>query len=175
MVKASLNLIPKPPDFKELKKTSRRTYRGIYSLIDKIVPLAAGSTEPQSQLKLLEARWMHVHKLQLMPYTMNFKTLLSSIDKLPWTVKEDGNDSVKKGSQEGTLFRRLLEKLLGNDKQSQLNFLLHQARVIDRKTFITRALKIIPIPPTYSELTKNQRRSFENVYSLVRIAAGSAS
>ena len=179
VVKASLNLIPKPPDFKELKKTSRRTYRGIYSLIDKIVPLAAGSTEPQSQLKLLEARWMHVHKLQLMPYTMNFKTLLSSIDKLPWTVKEDGNDSVKKGSQEGTLFRRLLEKLLGNDKQNQLNFLMHQAKVIDRKTYITRALKTIPKPPTYSELTKNQRRAFEHVYSLVeevvRIAAGSTS
>ena len=122
---------------------------------------------------------MHVHKLQLIPYTMNFKTLLSSIDKLPWTVKEDGNDSVKKGSQEGILFRRLLEKLLGNDKQNQLNFLMHQARVIDRKTYITRALKTIPILPIYSELTKNQRRSFVHVYSLVekvvRIAAGSTS
>ena len=83
VVKASLNLIPKVPDFKELKKTNRKTYRGIYSLIDKIVSLAAGSDQPKNQLKLLEARWMHLHKLPLMPYTMNFKTLLLSIDKLP--------------------------------------------------------------------------------------------
>ena len=56
---------------------------------------------------------------------------------------------------------------------------MHQARVIDRKTYITRALKTIPILPIYSELTKNQRRSFVHVYSLVekvvRIAAGSTS
>ena len=179
VVKASLNLIPKLPDFKELKKTSRRSYRGIYSLIDKIVSLAAGSNQPQSQLKLLEARWMHVHKLPLMPYTMNFKTLLFSIDKLPWTVEEDDNNLLAKQSHEGILCRRLLEKLLGNSKQKQLTFLMHQARFINRRTYVTQALKTIPILPKYSELTKNERRPFAHVHSLVenvlQIAAGSAS
>ena len=138
-------------------------------------------TNEKKQLNFLmhQARVINIHNLLLMPYTMTFKTFLSLIDKLPWIVKEDFNESVKKGSREGILSRRILEKLLGNDKQNQLNFLMHQAKVIDRKTYITRALKTIPKPPTYSELTKNQRRAFEHVYSLVeevvRIAAGSTS
>ena len=63
VVKASLNLIPKPPDFMELKKANRRAYSRIFSRIDQILPLVAGSSQPQRQLKLLEARWMHLHEL----------------------------------------------------------------------------------------------------------------
>ena len=56
---------------------------------------------------------------------------------------------------------------------------MHQARLINRRTYVTQALKTIPTLPEYSELTKNERRPFAHVHSLVekvlQIAAGSAS
>ena len=56
---------------------------------------------------------------------------------------------------------------------------MHQARLINRRTYVTQALKTIPTLPEYSELTKNERRPFAHVHSLVenvlQIAAGSTS
>ena len=122
---------------------------------------------------------MHLHKRPLMPYTMNFTTLLASIDQLPWIVEEDDNKLISKQSNEEVLFRGLLKKLLGDNKQKQLNFLMHQARLINRKAYINTALRTVSKPPPYSTLTKNQRRPFEHLYSLFEnillIAAGSAS
>ena len=172
VVKASLSLVSPPPDFKHLTKEKKRPYRSIYSLIDKILPLAAGSAEPQSQLKLLEARWKHVHKQPLMPYTMDFKTLLSSIDQLTWTVIEDDNKLIQKQSHEVTLFRRLLTKLLGDNKQKQLTFLkaflLRQADTMSSKLdLVTASLNAINTPPDFMQIKKVNRRAYRGTYSLI--------
>ena len=126
---------------------------------------------------------MHLHKQPLMPYTMNFKTLLSSIDQIPWTVEEDDNKLVNKRSNEVSLFRHLLKKLLGDNKQKQLTFLeaflLSQAETTSNKLHVVKAsLNIILTPPDFINLKKANRRAYRGVYSLVdrivSLAAGSS-
>ena len=155
VVEASLRSLPNPPDFMTLSKTNRRTYSMIHSLVDKVLPLAAGSTSPRSQLKLLEARFMFVHKQLLLPYTVNFKTLITLIDQLPWNVKEEGTPL----SQETRLLQRLLNKIIGiNNKQNQLKFLIHRAKAINKYSYVQEALKTLTTPPKYSMITKIKRR-----------------
>ena len=56
VLQESLNTIPTPPDFETLDKKRRQSYNHIYSLIDKVLAKAAGSSSLKSQLKVLEAR-----------------------------------------------------------------------------------------------------------------------
>ena len=64
-VQQVLKSIPIPPDYATLDKKQRRNYSHLHNLIDIILPLAAGSSSPESQLKLLENRWKYIHKEKL--------------------------------------------------------------------------------------------------------------
>ena len=80
-------------------------------------------------------------------------------------------------SRERNLFRQLLAKLAGEDKDEQVEFLVHHARKISRKTYIKVVLESIPDPPDYITLEKKHRQTHVSVHSLIdkilRVAAGS--
>ena len=176
VLQESLNTIPTPPDFETLDKKRRQSYNHIYSLIDKVLAKAAGSSSMKSQLKVLEARWKYVHKQPLLPYTMDFNALDSAIEALSWQVKENC-PGMK--SQETKLSKKLLEKLVGNCEEKQLTFLMNLAKGINGKTNILEALRTLPIARSYDLLTKNERRAYAYLHCLVDkvlpIVAGSTS
>ena len=55
-VKLTLDSFKLPPDFATLPKANRKTYRPIHQLIDTILPIAAGSPTPESQINLFKVR-----------------------------------------------------------------------------------------------------------------------
>ena len=82
-------------------------------------------------------------------------------------------------SKELKLFRALLAKLAGNDKNHQTAFLVSQAHKICRTTYVQVALESIPAPPNYATLPKKNRGTYAHVHGLIDkvlpIAAGSTS
>ena len=80
---------------------------------------------------------------------------------------------------ENTLFRKLVAKLVGEDIEEQIAFLMHQARKMSSTTYIKAALKSIPPPPDYATLQKVQRQNYSHLHQLIDqiipIAAGSES
>ena len=57
----ALESIPAPPEYSSLTKITRRKFAHCHSLIDKCLRVAAGSSSPEVQFKLLERRWKHIH------------------------------------------------------------------------------------------------------------------
>ena len=52
----ALKTVSSPPDYTSLDKKERRKYNYLHTLVDKVLPIAAGSIYPTAQLKLLERR-----------------------------------------------------------------------------------------------------------------------
>ena len=121
-VKAVLESIPKQPDYDSLEKKNRQTHAHIHRLIDQILRIAAGSENIQSQKKIFENRWEYMHKQAYVPTTMSIKTIQKMTD-------------AKFGSRD-----------------ERINFYLSQARRINKKAFLHKALESIPAPPEYSSL-----------------------
>ena len=80
-IKQALKTIPVPPTYSSLDKKGRRKHASVHSLIDVILPIAAGSTSPVCQLELLKNRWKYIHKESL-EKPVTWKTLRSSIENL---------------------------------------------------------------------------------------------
>ena len=55
-IQKALETIPVPPNYNSLNKKDRRKYANVHNLLDRILPIAAGSSSPESQMTLLEAR-----------------------------------------------------------------------------------------------------------------------
>ena len=90
-VKAVLKSIPEIPDYLTLQKKNRPTYAHVHSLIDKILPIAAGSEEINSQKRVFESRWEFLHKQRYEPTTMTIK----SVKKVIETKFEGKNERIE--------------------------------------------------------------------------------
>ena len=86
---------------------------------------------------------------------------------------------MKKELADRTFFRRLVNKVVGNNKEEQVKFLAQQARRISSKTYVQAALRLIPALPDFRSLQKKNRRNHAHVHNLIDlilpIAAGSES
>ena len=111
-------------------------------------------------------------------------TLKSSIETLPdlttWLEISSNDISARQKediSRRRSFFRKLLEKVVGNDKDQQVEFLIQEARKINKKTYVQAALRSIPMPPDYSSLDKIHRPRHSHVHKLIDLilplAAGS--
>ena len=80
-IEKALETIPVPPEYSSLNKKDRAKYSNVHSLLDIILPIAAGSSSPESQLMLLENRWKFIHNQPLKETT--WKTLKAVIETLP--------------------------------------------------------------------------------------------
>ena len=99
-LQVTLASVNAPPDFATMNRESRRYYRHLHKLVDTVLPLAAGSTSPKSQIKLLKARWAVLHENLLMQVDYKWKTLSKAIEILPEaTPYNDLNQNQKKHSQ----------------------------------------------------------------------------
>ena len=81
----AMESITAPPEYTSLNKKGRRKFSYCHSLIDKCLRFAAGSSSPMVQLKLLETRWKHMHKQELI--TKSWRTLTADIEALPDSKK----------------------------------------------------------------------------------------
>ena len=61
-IQKALETIPIPPEYSSLNYKDRKKYSNVHNLINIILPIAAGSSSPGSQLKLLENRCKTVLK-----------------------------------------------------------------------------------------------------------------
>lgn len=109
-------------------------------------------------------------------------SLGKAIDQIPEHTDAFRNQSkrfYKARRKERSLFRKLVAKLGGTDKEEQIAFLIDQARKISSTTYIKAALKSISPPPDYGTLPKTQRQNYAHLHQLVDqilpIAAGSES
>ena len=117
------------------------------------------------------------------PLTKGFLSSLHKVlDKIPDQVDSFQSLSqyqVEKRSKDRKMFRKLLSKLSGNDKDDQIAFLINEARTISSQTYVKVALKSIPRPPDYATLLKKNRQTHARVHQLIDeilpIAAGSTS
>ena len=107
-------------------------------------------------------------------------SLKQAIDKIPKQDNPFRNQTaseLKHRSKERNLFRKLLAKLAGADKDNQVAFLVTKARRICSKTYMKVVLESIPNQPDYLTIEKKNRQTFAPVHSLIdeilRIAAGS--
>ena len=141
--------IPDLPDYGMLEKKNRPAHAPIHSLIDKILPIAAGSENILSQKKIFENRWEFMHKQPYVPTTMTVRSILKLIN-----AKFECKDEL-------------------------MDFYLSQARKINIKLYLSKVLDDIPVPPDYSSLDKEMRRSFSHCHSLIDkclpFSAGSSS
>ena len=120
-----------------LEKKNRPAHAPIHSLIDKILPIAAGSENIHSQKKVFENRWEFMHKQSYVPTTMTVSSILQ-------------------------LIKAKFER-----KDELMDFYLSQARKINIKVYLSKVLDDIPVPPDYSSLDKKERRSFSHCHSLI--------
>ena len=74
----------------------------------------------------------------------NLSALEKAIDEIPDQTIAFRNQSqyhYKKRTLERNLFRKLLTKLAGGDKEDKIAFLVNQAQLISRKTYVKAVLK----------------------------------
>lgn len=114
--------------------------------------------------------------------TLMLSNLGRAIDQIPDQIDSflDQSEIQKRlRSEERKLFRKLVSKLAGNDKDHQTAFLINQARKISRTTYVQVALDSVPKLPDYAELEKKNRKTYAHVHNLIDkilpIAAGSGS
>ena len=81
----AMESITPPPEYTSLNKKERRNFSYCHSLIDRCLRFAAGSSSPMVQLQLLETRWKHMHKQELI--TKSWRTLTADIEALPDSKK----------------------------------------------------------------------------------------
>ena len=79
-IKAVLESIPNQPDYVTLDKKNRPTYFPVRSLLDEILPIAAGTENIPSQKKLFENRWEFMHKEPYVPTTMTVRFIRKVIE-----------------------------------------------------------------------------------------------
>ena len=114
------------------------------------------------------------------------KGVLSSLDKVLDQIPDQTNAfrsqtdyQFKKRFKERMVFRKLLAKLSGNEKDDQIEFLINEARLISSQTYVKVTLKSIQKPPDYATLAKRNRQTHAHVHQLIDeilpIAAGSTS
>ena len=80
---------------------------------------------------------------------LSLKEVIDRIPEQAQTYKNQTESQQNKRSKERSLFRKFLAKLAGNDKEDQVAFLVNQAKVISRKTYIKAMLQSIPKQPDY--------------------------
>ena len=114
--------------------------------------------------------------------TLMLSYLGQAIDQIPDQIDSFGDQSEvhkRKRSAERKLFRRLVSKLAGNDKEHQTAFLINQAQKISRTSYVQVALDSLAKPQDYAELNKKNRKTHAHVHNLIDkilpIAAGSLS
>ena len=81
-----------------------------------------------------------------------------AIDQIPDQIdsfRDQSEIQRRLRSEERKLFRKLLSKLAGKDKDHQTAFLINQARKISRTTYVQVALDSVPKLPDYAELEHN--------------------
>ena len=90
------------------------------------------------------------------------RSILSSLEQAINQVPEQLNafrsqsDNEKnQRAKERKLFRKLLVKLAGIEKDDQLAFLVEVSRKINKKSYVQVTLDSIPTPPDYSSTEKN--------------------
>ena len=94
-------------------------------------------------------------------------SLKQAIDKIPKQDNPFRNQTpseLRYRSRQRNLFRQLLAKLAGEDKDEQVALLVNQARKISKKTYVKIVLESIPDPPDYNTLEKkeNDKRMLES-------------
>ena len=108
------------PDFGTMTRDSRKYWRHIHKLVDKILPLAAGSATPNSQIKLLKVRWAVLHDNMTIPADYTWKTLSSAVATLPEPIPyKQLTQKQKIHSQHSTKIKTLdilLTKLTGSNR-----------------------------------------------------------
>ena len=117
------------------------------------------------------------------PLTMLMLSRLQEvIGQIPDRTDAFGDESdiaKRERCPERALFRQLVAKLAGKDKDQQTRFLITQARKISRNTYVQITLESIPKPPDYAELHIKNRKTYAHVHNLIDkvipIAAGSDS
>ena len=117
---------------------------------------------------------------------LTWKTLKTAIEALPdlTTWLNLSRDELSARQQESisrrrTFFRKLVEKVVGTNKEEQVKFLIREARKINKNTYVQSARSSIPTPPDYRSLAKIERRQHSHVHKLIDLflplAAGSES
>ena len=148
-IRKIIKSIPDLPDYVTLEKKNRPAHAPHHSLIDTILHIAAGSENLLSQKKVFENRWKYMHKEPYIPTTMTVRAILKEIE-----AKFECKDEL-------------------------IDFYLSQARNINIKVYLNKFLDNIPVPPDYSTMNKNMRRSFYYCHSLIdnclSFSAGSSS
>ena len=66
-----------------------------------------------------------------------------------------------------TFLRKLVSKVVGNNKEEQVELLAQQARKISSTTYVQAALKLIPAQPDFLSLKKNNLRHHAHVHNLI--------
>ena len=100
----------------------------------------------------------------------NLSALEKAIDEIPDQTIAFRNQSqyhYKKRTLERNLFRKLLTKLAGGDKEDKIAFLVNQAQLISRKTYVKAVLESIPKQPDYSTLEKKNRPTHAHIHKLI--------
>ena len=129
---------------------------------------------------------MHQESLLTNDNQLTWKTLRTAINTLPdlttWlNISSDDLSprQIENISRRRSFFRKLVEKVVGMNKDEQVAFLISEARKINQKTYVQAALSSIPKPPDYSSLDRSHRQQYNHVHKLIDlvlpIAAGSES
>lgn len=181
-VHVTLESVNAPPDFATMDRESRRHFRHLHKLVDTVLPLAAGSTSPESQMKLLKARWVVLHGNIVMPSDYSWKTLGNAIVTLPEpTPYNELNQNQKIHSQHAIKIKALdilITKLAGsNILEDQIILISDRLKVIHKKNpkearFLNlhhlRLLEsyLIPLPKF-----KKPKAEFQDQYDSIKIVA----
>ena len=84
-------------------------------------------------------------------------SLGQAIDQIPKQDSPYGNQSLnqlKHRARDRRLFRKLVAKLAGEDKDDQVSFMINQSRRVSSKTYVNVVLESIPEQPDYVALEK---------------------
>ena len=152
-VQITLESIPKPPDYAELHKKNRKTYAHVHNVIDKVLPIAAGSDSLLSQKKIFENRWEFLHKERFMPSSTHFKELQTLIA------------SLKNPEDLGRIVKHACELIPTESKDSNQDD--GKQRVSPEKKrkivfeFLHKVLKLLPVPPKYTSISRKERIKYK--------------
>ena len=92
--------------------------------------------------------------------SLTWKNVKSLVEKLPelksWlNHSKDLSDTMKNELvKDRTFFRKFVPKIVGSNKEEQVEFLIKQAKKLSSKTYIQAALKLIPAQPDFLSLQK---------------------
>ena len=192
-IEKALETIPVPPEYSSLNKKDGAKYSNVHSLLDIILPIVAGSSSPESQLKLLENRCKSILLLNNpLGESTTWKTLKAVIETLP--VPPDYQTLNKKARKKYSDVHSLVNIILpiaagSSSSESQLKLLQSRCKSVLLKNnplgesttwkTLKAAIETLPVPPDYKSLNKRDRMRYSAVHNLIDfilpIVAGSPS